>query len=331
MAIDNVINEMNKKMKLGHLQLGVDFRDVTKVPFSSPRLNYMLHGGLPLGRVCEFSGSEGSGKTTTALDMLAQCQKLFPEKSVMYIDVEHTFDGNWASINRVDIDSILYFDPESASAESIFNTAYKVIDTGEVSLCVIDSIGAMVSDESTQKEIGDRTYGGVSRALTDFSNRITPVLARTDTILIGINQLRDVMNSPYGGTRTIGGKAWKHACTTRLEFRKGSYIDESGNAVSRAVENPSGNLVMVELVKSKVCAPDRKVGSYTLRYLTGIDYVSDLVDIAIKEDVIVQKGAWFYVLDDESLKFQGKPKLIAFLKENEDVYKRVYENLHLTD
>lgn len=328
--LDLIIKDLNKKMKVGNIQLGVDFQEVQKIPFSSCRLNYMTYGGIPVGRIAEFYGADGSGKTTTAIDVAGNAQRMFPDKKVLFVDIEHTFDSCWATKLGLNCDDIIYLDPDSMGAEEVFNMMIELIDSGEISLCVLDSIGAMVSMQANEKQIGERTYGGVSMALTEFSKKITPVLARTQTTFIGINQARDDMNSPYGGTTTTGGRCWRHACSTRLEFRKGNYIDEKGNHLSRACENPAGNIVNVALIKSKVCRPDRKVGFYTLKYLEGIDYVSDAVDVAIKIGLVVQGGAWFSLVDIETgeilNKYQGKSKLVEYLKEN-DNYTDFYSKL----
>lgn len=315
--LESVINSLNKKMKIGSIQLGVEYQDIEKIPFSSYRLNYMTYGGLPLGRIAEFSGADGSGKTTTALDLASQAQKIYTNKKVLLCDIEHTFDSNWAGKIGLDSNKMIYFDPDSMGAEEVFNTLLQLINTGEISVAILDSIGAMESTQANEKEIGERTYGGVSMSLTAFSKKVTPILARTGTILIGINQIRDDMNSMYGGTTTPGGRAWRHACTTRLSFRKGNFIDFDGKQLSRACENPAGNVVNVHLEKSKVCPPDRKVGFYTLKYLDGIDCLSDLFDVAVKEDVILQSGAWFSMMyEDKEIKLQGKSKFIEYLKEN---------------
>lgn len=328
--LDLIIKDLNKKMKVGNIQLGVDFQEVQKIPFSSCRLNYMTYGGIPVGRIAEFYGADGSGKTTTAIDVAGNAQKMFPDKKVLFVDIEHTFDSCWATKLGLNCDDIIYLDPDSMGAEEVFNMMIELIDSGEISLCILDSIGAMVSMQANEKQIGERTYGGVSMALTEFSKKITPVLARTQTAFIGINQVRDDMNSMYGGTTTTGGRAWRHSCSTRLEFRKGNYIDDKDNKLSRACENPAGNIVNVALVKSKVCRPDRKVGFYTLKYLEGIDYVSDAVDVAIKMGLVMQGGAWFSLVDIETgeilNKFQGKYKLVDYLKEN-DNYTDFYSKL----
>lgn len=328
--LDLIIKDLNKKMKVGNIQLGVDFREVQKIPFSSCRLNYMTYGGIPVGRIAEFYGADGSGKTTTAIDVAGNAQKMFPNKKVLFVDIEHTFDSCWATKLGLNCDDIIYLDPDSMGAEEVFNLMIDIIDTGEISLCILDSIGAMVSMQANEKQIGERTYGGISMALTEFTKKITPVLSRTQSTFIGINQARDDMNSPYGGTTTTGGKCWRHGCSTRLEFRKGNYIDEKGNKLSRACENPAGNIVDVSFVKSKVDRPDRKVGFYTLKYLEGVDYISDAIDVAIKLGLVIQGGAWFSLVDIETgeilNKYQGKSKLVEYLKEN-DNYEDFYSKL----
>lgn len=329
--LDLIIKDLNKKMKVGNIQLGVDFQEVQKIPFSSCRLNYMTYGGIPIGRIAEFYGPDGSGKTTTAIDVAGNAQKMFPDKKVLFVDIEHTFDSCWATKLGLNCDDIIYLDPDSMGAEDVFNIVKELIESGGISICIMDSIGAMVSMQANEKQIGERTYGGISMSLTEFSNKIAPVLSRTDCVLIGINQARDDMNSPYGGSTTPGGRAWRHACSTRLEFRKGNYIDDKGNNLSRACENPAGNIVNVALVKSKVCRPDRKVGFYTLKYLEGIDYISDAVDVAIKLGLVNQAGAWFTLVEPETgevkEKFQGKPKLVEYLKDNTDVYMQLSNDI----
>ena len=329
--LEAIVKDLNKKMKVGNISLGVDFQDVQKIPFSSCRLNYMTYGGIPVGRISEFFGTDGSGKTTTAIDVAGNAQRVFPDKKVLFVDIEHTFNTVWAQKLGLDYSKILYLDPDSMGAEEVFNLMIELIESGEISICILDSIGAMVSMQANEKQIGERTYGGVSMALTEFSKKVTPILARTQTTFIGINQARDDMNSPYGGTTTTGGRCWRHACSTRLEFRKGNYIDEKGNNLSRACENPAGNIVNVALVKSKVCRPDRKVGFYTLKYLEGIDYISDAVDVAIKVGIVNQAGAWFSLIDistgELKEKFQGKPKLVEFLRDHEEVYNQLTKDI----
>lgn len=334
--LETVIKKMSNGFNTGDIKLGVEFTDVEKIPFSSMRLNYMTYGGIPVGRICEFSGADGSGKTTTALDLAGNIQKLYPDKKVVFCDIEHTFDSSWATKLGVNIEELVYYDPDTQDAEEVFQNLLDLMDTGEVSLCILDSLGAMVSGQENEKEVKERTYAGISQSLTRFSKKAIPICAKTKCIFLGINQIRDDLNSMYGGVVTIGGKAYRHNCTTRMSFRKGSYVDEKGNTLSRACENPVGNIVSVDLVKSKVCPPDRKVGFYTLNYMHGIDYVSDTVDLAIKEDIVHQSGAWFTIIDKDTgeilcdedgntMKWQGRPKLLDFLKENKNIYDKIVE------
>lgn len=333
-TLEEAMREVNKKFKSDVLKKGISFNEVRRIPFSSPRLNYMTYGGMPVGRIIEFAGEEGGGKTTTALDLVSNAQKLFPDKQVLYVDIERTLDAEWAQKLGVDIDSLILFSPDEQTAEEIMEAVKTIVETGDISLCVLDSLAAMVSAQAYSKTIEDRTYGGISMALTLFSKEMIPVCARTGCMMIGINQIREDMNSTYGGTTTTGGRAWRHNCSVRMEFRKSDYIDERGNAIPRNCENPIGHLVKVALVKSKVCKLDRKVGFYTLKYLTGIDYISDIIDLAIKAGLINAAGAWYSIMeyDEESqtildkiammngssLKFQGKAKLHVFLSENSD-------------
>jgi len=327
MTLDDVVKDVNKKFKASIANKGVVFTKLARIPFSSPRLNYMLYGGLPLGRIVEFSGPESGGKTTSALDVVGNAQKLFPDKKVIYIDIERTFDPEWATKLGVDIASLYLITPEEQTAEQIFEVTKAMIETGEVSLCVIDSLGVMVSAQAYSKTIEDKTYGGISQALTLFSKEIIPICARTKCLLIGINQVREDMNSSYGGTTTTGGRAWRHNCSVRLAFSQSDFIDEKGVSITRGCENPAGHFVKIGLVKTKICRMDRKIGFYSLRYLTGIDYISDAIDVAVKEGIIQLGGSWYTFLNvetgeletDESgvvIKLQGKAKVKAFLEEN---------------
>ena len=326
-TLEEVMRDVNKKFKSDVCKQGLKFDDVTRIPFSSPRLNYMTYGGIPVGRIIEFAGEEGGGKTTTALDLVAHAQKMFPDKQVLYVDVERTLDAEWATKLGVDVESLIMLTPDEQSAEEIFEVTKQIVETGDVSLCVLDSLAAMVSAQAYSKSIEDRTYGGISMALTLFSKEMIPVCARTGCALIGINQVREDMNSTYGGTTTTGGRAWRHNCTVRMTFQKSDYLDDKGNSIPRNSENPVGHLVKVALVKSKVCNLDRKVGFYTLNYMRGIDYLSDIIDLSIKAGLVNAAGAWFSILDEDGevaqnegtpLKFQGRSKLYEFLSEHED-------------
>ena len=330
MSLESIIKEINKKYDFTMVTKGIKEDHVTKVPFSSPRLNYMLYGGLPVGRIVEFSGAEGSGKTTTALDAVKNFQKTFPDKSVLFIDCERTFDVSWAKTLGVDVESLLVVQPEEQSAEEIFEIILNLISSGDISLAVLDSLAVMVSAQAYDKSMEEKTYGGISQSLTLFSRKLIPILSRTNCTFIGINQVRENMNSPYGGTITPGGKAWKHNCTLRLEFKRGDFYDEKGNRVSQSFENPAGNIINCNIIKNKVNRSDRKNGFYSLNYITGIDYVSDTIDLALKYKLISQAGAWYEITDqivEGGMKLQGKKSVKTALISNPEIYEVLNETL----
>lgn len=151
--------------------------------------------------------------------------------------------------------------------------------------------------------------------------------------------MREDMNSTYGGMITTGGKGWKHNCSVRLMFQKGAYIDERGNELRRSAESPAGNLVMINIAKTKVCKPDRRVGFYTLRYDSGIDIIADTVEVALRYGIIQQAGSWFnfvdidtgeIISDDEGevIKLQGKPNVIEYLEDNQYLLEEITNKIN---
>lgn len=330
--LDELIKKINKNFKQEIVSTGLEFEACERIPFSSPRLNYLLYGGLPIGRLVEFSGDEGSGKTTTALDIVAHAQKMHPDKKVLWVDVERTLDGEWAEKLGVDVGNLIYLKPNEQSGEQILEATKQILSTDEISVCVFDSIGALVSAQAYSKSIEEKTFGGISAPLTLFSKEIIPICARSGCLFIGINQMRENMSSnPYATSTTTGGRAWRHNCSVRMEFRKGDYIDEKGNHLSRSCENPSGHIIKVSLIKSKICKMNRKIGYYTLNYLTGIDSVSDYIDIGILTGVISQGGAWYSFIendeviqiDGKDMKFKGREELKRGIEESEELQNRL--------
>ena len=361
--LDTLVAEINKQWKEDIATRGVQRIHTQKIPFTSPRLNYMTYGGLPRKRLIEFSGDENGGKTTTALDVVKNAQQLFQKeweeelsnkdtdakrkaylesrgpKRVVWADCENTFDEEWAIKNGVDLDILYLLRPQTQAAEDIFEMLLNMIETDEVGLAVIDSIGVMLSKQAFEKEVGDKTYGGISMALTRFSEVAVLDCRKYDCTVIGINQMRDDLNSPYGGKTTTGGRAWKHNCSVRLQFSKGDLLDENGNSINRSSESPKGNKVMVSIVKTKVDKPDRRTGFYTLMYDYGIDEIADLVEVGIKYGIINKSGSWFsfcdidtgeILTDDEGkeLKFQGQSKLADFLRNDEIMLDTIREKIN---
>jgi len=314
--IDILMKDLNKKY--GDIaSYGVKKTEYDKIPFTSPRLNYMCFGGLPTGRIYEFAGPEGSGKTTTAMDIIKNAQKKYKDtgKKILFVDEEGTFDYVWANKIGVDTNDLLIITPETMVAEEVFNIMREFIATGEICLAVLDSVATLVPKQLYGEDMEKKAYGGIAIALTRFCNEIKGLLIKYDCTLIMINQVRDDLNSMFGGTITPGGRAFKHACSGRFEFRKGKFIDDSGKELTNNAENPAGNLVHVVIKKTKVFEPTRRVGYYTIKYLTGPDFTSDYIDVGLQVGVINQRGAYFDIIDTSTGevlnedKIQGKPKL----------------------
>ena len=356
--LDILVKTINKNFKEDIASRGIPQRHFDKIPFTSPLANYMTYGGIPRNRIIEFAGEENSGKTTTALDVVANAQKLFAEeydkeytelnnkdsklskeeitrlnylkergiKKVVYCDCENTLDEDWARRLGVNTEDMILLKPMSQTAEQIFEMLLQMMETDEVGLVIIDSLGVMISQQAYEKTMEDKTYGGIASALTLFSKKAELLCSKYECTLIGINQMREDM-SGYGQKITTGGKGWKHNCSLRLMFSKGDFIDEKNNSLRRSATNPCGNLVEIAIAKTKVCKPDRRNGYYTLNYTYGVDAVADAVELACYYDIIQKAGAWFSVIDTETgeimqtedgedLKFQGKASLLEYLRED---------------
>ena len=331
LKLDEIMKNANKRFKEEIITQGLSEFSYRRIPFTSPRMNYCTFGGIPIGKITEFYGEEHGGKTTTALDIVANYQKSDDYRDVLYIDAENTLDVEWAKKIGVDVDKLYILQPKSQSAEEIFQIICDSVDTGEVGLWVLDSIGALMSAQELDKTLEDKTYGGIAKALTLFGKKVEMLMQRHKCTGIGINQIREDLNSTWGGISTPGGKAWKHFCAVRMQFSRGKFIDEKGNELTRSAENPVGNIVMMSMTKNKTCPPTRRTGFYTLNYSTGIDYLRDLIEVAIKYDIVRKSGAWFDIIDIETGeilegKIHGQAAVYELLNTNTDMLQKV-ENL----
>lgn len=378
MKLEQIMKDWNKDSKALVAVQGLERESLPRIPFSAPSMNYQTYGGLPRKRVIEFFGPESSGKTTSALDIVKNAQMVFEqewhekterltqlieeaEKSkaskskindlksqladlaeplkIVYLDLENTLDTEWAKKIGVDVDNIWIVRPEMNSAEEILQYVLDMYDTGEVGLIVLDSLPYMVSQNLIDEELTKKAYAGISAPLTEFSRKVTPYLTKYNAIFLGINQIREDMNSQYSAYSTPGGKMWKHACAVRLKFRKGDYLDENGASLTRTARNPQGNIVESFVEKTKAFKPDRKLVSYTLSYQNGIEIEADLIDVAVEFGVISKAGAWFSVVDpetgelmtdenEEPLKFQGKANLVRRLRDDDVLFDEIMSTVH---
>lgn len=339
--------------------------EIPKIPLSSPLLNWMTYGGIPRGRIIEFHGEEGSGKSTTAQDLCFNAKQVFAQeheekvqkyrdnvakgkkeyagpledlidqgpKAVVYWDLEHSFDWQWAGklgLKKGDIDVA---QPGNIEGEYICQAIEEIVRTGEVGLVVLDSIPSLVTKAEWEKKYGERTVSSLAGLMTTFMRKMDPLCSQNDCTLLMINQTRDNMDNPYV-IQTPGGRAIKFYCTTRLYFRKGACLDFAGNELPQNVENPAGYKINVKMVKQKGAPFDRKVASYFLMAQTGIRPDFDYAKLAIdKYGIISKKGAWFSMCDPttgEILEEDGKPikvngliRVYDYLKENPDYYNTI--------
>ena len=360
--------ELNKRFKADIINMGTDIIEVDKIPFSSPTANYMTYGGVPVGKVTEFFGGEGGGKTTSALDICANAQVKFAEvfdkqvaelqeqieelnmkgtkdaskkasrlqtqldeviekgeKLVVYVDTEQTLDTQWAKLLGVNTEKMILVRPQEQTAEQVLQIIIELIATGNVGLCVLDSIPCLVPQQIFEESLEKKAYGGISQPLSVFCSKVLPHLVQNQCAFIGINQIREDLSSMYNTISTPGGKAWKHACSLRLRFKKDTLLDMNNNELSSRAENPAGNKVAIEVVKTKVCKPDRRLGYYTLNYTDGVDVVNDTITLAIQYGYIKRNGGWFSICDenkeviiqdDKELKLQGIGRLNQYLKQD---------------
>lgn len=333
--MDALMKEVNKQVKEEVLSRGSLQFNYSKIRFTSPRLNYCTYGGIPINKIIEFFGPEGGGKTTTALDVVANFQKEeerkasedknYQERAVLYCDTENRLNQEWATKIGVDIDKLYIFQPKSQSAEEIFTFIREAVKTGEICLVVIDSLAAMMSDGELdeKKDYSDQFYGGISKSLSRFARDMSMMASKYQCTCVGINQEREDMNSMWGGTKTPGGKAWKYMCSLRVSFRQGSFFDDKGKELTRAAGNPVGAKIQFSIVKTTSGLPDRRTGYYTLIFTKGIDYLADLIEVAQEYGIVEQSGAWYTIPELTDVKLQGQDKVKNYLNENPDVLEQL--------
>lgn len=352
--LDMLISDINKNAKenIGFIGEDSSLIKYQTIPFSSPKVNYMMYGGLPMGRMIEFAGAEKSGKTTTTLDVIKNCQIEFKkeydeaikkakkekkdisniiERKAVFVDLENTFDVEWAKKIGVDMSKLYIIVPQGQYAEEILTIMIEMVQSGEVGFIALDSIANLVSKVVQENTLEQKTYAGNAALLAIFCNKIVPELKKHNCMLILINQVREDLNNPYVQYKTPGGMALKHNCTVRLMFRQGDLFDSKGNKVPKNFANPAGHNVMIHIEKSKVCKSDRKLSYYTLNYNNGIDFIGDSIDVLIELGIIRQAGSWFSIINDETgeelFKAQGKPAIQKELQENKQLFLQLQEKI----
>lgn len=329
--IDNLIAEVNKKYKTDIIRKASDLKGIEFIPYTSPMMNYLTRGGVPVGRIIELVGLPQSGKTTTALDIISNFQKKYTDKYCVYLDAENTIDKEWGETLGVDWSKVILIQPESEYGEELLDMILDYIRSGKVGLAVLDSAPFIIPKAVQEKGLDEKSYGGNSALMKAFCDKAVPLCKKTECTFLMINQLRENIGNPYKPFKIPCGTAIAHACSQILWFTKGSLLDEKYKEVSSGYANPSGNLVSVKVEKNKVTKNDRRLQTYTLNYSTGVDEIKDTLDLAIMLGIISQAGAWYKATlkDGKEQKMQGFNGVQEFyyndLEELEHLRKQVYE------
>lgn len=329
--IDNLIAEVNKKYKTDIIRKASDLKGIEFIPYTSPMMNYLTRGGVPVGRIIELVGLPQSGKTTTALDIISNFQKKYTDKYCVYLDAENTIDKEWGETLGVDWSKVILIQPESEYGEELLDMLLDYIRSGKVGLAVLDSAPFIIPKAVQEKGLDEKSYGGNSALMKAFCDKAVPLCKKTECTFLMINQLRENIGNPYKPFKIPCGTAIAHACSQILWFTKGSLLDEKYKEVSSGYANPSGNLVSVKVEKNKVTKNDRRLQTYTLNYSTGVDEIKDTLDLAIMLGIISQAGAWYKATlkDGKEQKMQGFNGVQEFyyndLEEMEYLRKQVYE------
>jgi recombination protein RecA len=262
-------------------------------------------GGLPRGRVIEVFGPESSGKTTIALQVVAEAQKT--GGIAAFIDVEHALDPAYARKLGVDIDNLLVSQPDYG--EQALEITNHLISSGQIDVLVVDSVAALVPKAELDGEMGDSHMGLQARLMSQALRKLTGVVSRSRTCLIFINQIREKIGVMFGNPETTtGGRALKFYATVRLDIRRIAAIKDGDTVI--------GNRTKVKVVKNKVAAPFREA-EFDIIYGEGISKEGDLIDLGVAQNVIEKSGSWISYKGERI--GQGRENARQFLKDNPDI------------
>ena len=277
--------------------------DVDVISSGSLAIDYCLGvGGFPKGRIIEIYGPESSGKTTLALQAIAECQK--DGGKAAFIDAEHAIDPKYAKALGVNIDDLILSQPDSG--EQALEIAEVLIKSGAIDLIVIDSVAALVPQAELDGEMGDQNVGLHARLMSKAMRKLAGALSSYNCAAIFINQLREKVGIMFGNPETTtGGRALKFYSTIRLEVRKSEAIKNGSEII--------GNKVNVKVAKNKVAAPF-KTASVEIYYGEGISHLSEVISLGVDLDIIEKSGAWFSYKGEKI--GQGKEAVRNYLKNN---------------
>lgn len=315
-ALESAVAQIEKAYGKGSvMKLGDNTHmNVETFPTGSLGLDLALGvGGIPKGRVVEIYGPEGGGKTTVALHIVAEVQKLGGIAG--FIDAEHALDPVYAKRIGVDIDNLYISQPDNG--EQALEITETMVRSGAIDIIIVDSVAALVPKAEIEGDMGDSHVGLQARLMSQALRKLTGIIGKTSCTVIFINQLREKVGVMFGNPETTtGGRALKYYSSVRLEVRRGEVIKKDGEAI--------GNRAKIKVVKNKVAPPFREA-EVDLVYGLGISREGDILDLAANDNIINKSGAW-YAYNGNKIG-QGRENAKQFLKEHPDIMKEVEDKV----
>ena len=316
-ALDAAIAKLEKDfgkgavMKLGDSGAHVN---VETVPTGCLSLDLALGlGGVPKGRIIEVYGPESSGKTTVALHMIAEVQKRGGIAG--FIDAEHALDPVYAKNIGVDIDELYISQPDSG--DQALEITETMVRSGAMDIIVVDSVAALVPKQEIEGDMGDSHVGLQARLMSQALRKLTPVISKSNCVVIFINQLREKVGVMFGNPETTtGGRALKFYSSVRMDVRRIETLKQSGEMV--------GNRTRVKIVKNKI-APPFKEAEFDIMFGKGISKEGDILDLAVKCDLVSKSGAWFAYNGDKI--GQGRENAKTYLSEHPEIMEELEQNI----
>ena len=314
-ALETAIAKIEKDYGKGTImRLGDDISiNVEALSTGSLSLDLALGiGGLPKGRIIEIYGPEASGKTTLALHAVASAQKAGGDAA--YIDVEHALEPGYAQALGVDINSLLISQPDTG--EQALDIAESLVRSGAVDVVVIDSVAALIPRVELEGEVGDTVVGALARLMSQAMRRLAGAISKNNCTVIFINQLRQKIGVMYGNPETTpGGLALKYYSSVRIDVRRIETLKVNGEMV--------GNRTRAKVVKNKVAPPFREA-EFDIMYGEGISKIGEIIDLAVKLEIIDKAGAWFTV---DGQRVQGRDAVKEYLKNNTEVADKIEQQV----
>ena len=316
-ALDMAVGQIEKQFGRGAImrmgQRGA-VQPIECIPTGAISIDYALGvGGMPRGRVIEIFGPESSGKTTLALQVIAQSQK--QGGMAAFVDAEHALDAAYAKKLGLDIDNLLVSQPDNG--EQALEIVEVLIRSGGVDVVVVDSVAALVPRAEIEGEMGDAQMGLQARLMSQALRKLTGVVSKSKTCLIFINQLREKIGVMFGNPETTtGGRALKFYASVRIDIRRIASIKDGDMVI--------GGRTRVKVVKNKVAPPFREA-EFDLMYGEGISREGDLLDLAVEKRIIEKSGTWFAFGGDRL--GQGRENAKAFLRENPEIFRMIEEKV----